>query len=107
MFSLEISANLLAKLSSVISRYLGMFSLEAMKRSSILMTTSVISRYLGMFSLEADDGLSKELRNEVISRYLGMFSLEEVGELMRAEKWSYFPLSWDVLIRPVLRNPYF
>ena len=52
-----------------------------------------------MFSLEADDGLSKELRNEVISRYLGMFSLEEVGELMRAEKWSYFPISWDVLIR--------
>ena len=58
----------------------------------------VISRYLGMFSLDTD----KE-RNDillmVISRYLGMFSLDGEAKLMQAYFSRYFPLSWDVLIR--------
>ena len=36
----------------------------------------------------------------VISRYLGMFSLDNCFDVFKeGHKESYFPLSWDVLIR--------
>ena len=35
----------------------------------------------------------------VISRYLGMFSLDDARRITKEQIDSYFPLSWDILIR--------
>ena len=59
---------------------------------------TVISRYLGMFSLDSTASPEPRLLC-VISRYLGMFSLDDVGIVSLVTEKCYFPLSWDVLIR--------
>ena len=64
-----------------------------------LVYTQVISRYLGMFSLDDIRGIQYTCNVSVISRYLGMFSLDIISECFRQTFFSYFPLSWDVLIR--------
>ena len=108
---------------SVISRYLGMFSLDNcfdvfkeghkesyfplswdvlirfLNHALYLVYTQVISRYLGMFSLDDIRGIQYTCNVSVISRYLGMFSLDIISECFRQTFFSYFPLSWDVLIR--------
>ena len=59
----------------------------------------VISRYLGMFSLDCEDRDIIDPDYLVISRYLGMFSLDHLAYLYDVLNDRYFPLSWDVLIR--------
>ena len=47
-------------------------------------------------------------KNKVISRYLGMFSLNNLkGNLNSKTAFSYFPLSWDVLIKSCPPKPLF
>ena len=109
---------------SVISRYLGMFSLDGDVKVQVVSTKKVISRYLGMFSLDGSQGIRESrFPVSVISRYLGMFSLDGcktpgsrqpyavisryLGMFSLDDKFNngllpeerYFPLSWDVLIR--------
>ena len=67
---------------------------------------SVISRYLGMFSLDRSEPHTEEvLHRPVISRYLGMFSLDPISTDYTTAYTGYFPLSWDVLIRSVVTIP--
>ena len=85
--------------NNVISRYLGMFSLDQNVQTFVIVLDTVISRYLGMFSLDDIRGIQYTCNVSVISRYLGMFSLDIISECFRQTFFSYFPLSWDVLIR--------
>ena len=101
-----------------------MFSLDkVLKFEKATEEDIVISRYLGMFSLDYTRAIASinvevcyfplswdvlirlwtlkllDLKSSVISRYLGMFSLDNRGKTFKEAIPSYFPLSWDVLIR--------
>ena len=52
-----------------------------------------------MFSLDHGTMIIAAIILGVISRYLGMFSLDLDAWVVISMILSYFPLSWDVLIR--------
>ena len=55
-----------------------MFSLDYSEVAEALLQ-AVISRYLGMFSLDMRGlPISERVKSVVISRYLGMFSLDDI-----------------------------
>mgnify|MGYP004480933239 CR=1 FL=1 len=65
----------------VISRYLGMFSLDDGRGEVDGEINRLISRYLGMFSLDITEPEATFIAYDVISRYLGMFSLDGSSDL--------------------------
>ena len=52
----------------------------------------VISRYLGMFSLDFMEAINCPGQVYVISRYLGMFSLDTIGEVFIGAVVTLFPV---------------
>ena len=53
---------------------------------------AVISRYLGMFSLDYHQYYTINIQDDVISRYLGMFSLDESQLQSSEQELQLFPV---------------